>query len=905
MFQPDEFKEFTDEATNLVFHCYKNASGELEAMVAESKAAAGEVVIPNTVTCSNQAYTVRGIGCSAFYGTEVTSLKFEEASQVRILESLAFQNSSIEAFEIPEHLEHMDDGTFRQTKNLRTVTVPETQRRYKVIENCLYSHDSRTLLFVPRDFKGEFVVRESVEKIGPYAFSESNVSKVSFKGGKIWVIEKGAFWKCEKLKEFVLPKTVKNLGEEVFAECKALGSFGFEEGIEMRDIPCRCFAECPVHKLCIPKRVKTLHSKCFEKMSELEELVFEPESELEKIDSDVFWGNQGLKKIEIPEKLRILDQRNFFGCASLKDKGCFEVKNKNEMFKWDGTSLTEPDREVLHCVRRDCKSYMIPDNIKIISDFAFYECQELGRVMLYSQSSNLKQIGKYAFSRTNISAFVCPATVKSIGSFAFANCLSLKLFQFSSYGESQLSDIGRGAYAMTEINTFIIPDSVTSIGDSVFSNSQVFAVVWPQKVESIDKLTFCNCEKLQTVLARTTGRLSVHRQAFQGIYPRGGNASNSDVRSLMVVNSCDVQIDERAKKHAGFKVMKMDEQQFQNKIKEISHTKKAKGIGHRCDLSELLVRDEEWKLDTDLGEGGFGHVYLAKNNKDELAAVKLLKDGIDADKLKEEADALRCLAHPCVLDIIGFVANTDKVKGKIIMEYCENGSVNRPKGNCPMRDALRIALCLVGVAYGMRFLHNCNVIHRDLKPGNILLDSKFRPKIGDLGSARLPNRDMTVTCFADQFRTVALKEGLYVTLAYSAPEVLSGEKYTAKMDVYSFGVTMYEMLSGHSFPDAPCFEGRDFQSAICKKALIRPCLDFIDDDLEHVRRIIASCWADDPDDRPTFDDIVKEFQRCDYRFTREILRDDERKTLNAYIQKIEKYEKEHPPDEVKEYIMFQ
>ena len=887
-----EFEDFTDEETRVAFRCYKNKrTGELEATVGESREASGEIVIPKTVTCSDQVYTVTGVGLGAFYGSEVTSVKFEEGSPVKTLGHMALQHCKIETFEIPEHLKYMDVHTFRLTPKLTTVSVHEGNGRYVVEEDCLYSSDMKSLLFVPRSFKGEFHVRECVEKIGHYAFSESEVSKVIFEGENIKVIEKGAFCKCTSLQEFSLPKTIQRLGEEVFSGCTSLVPFVFEEGISLSAIPCKCFTGCPFTTICIPKTVKTLHCKCFEKMEQLEEVKFEAGSELETIQADVFWSNRKLKKIEIPEKVSTLDQRNFFGCGSL-DEECFEVHKKNSTLRWDGTSLTERDGEILHFVRRGCRQFAIPDKLEIISDFAFYQCRQLEKVVLDSQNSKLVRIGSYAFSFTKIVAFACPHTVRSIGSFAFANCYSLKSFTFPASSGNELTEIGRGAFGLTKIEHFITPDSVTSIAEQVFSNSQVSTVVWPPHVKSIGRLTFYGCNKLRTIFALSDDRLSVSPHAFENI--QAGEEGAGFERSLIVLTGCEVQNGEDLEK-AGFGVKKIEADQIKSQIEEIVQVRKAKGREYRCDFCDILVDDGEWTIEEDqiLGKGGFGAVYRAKNNRNEFAAVKSLGDGMDADTLKKEAQALTQLVHPGVLGIIGFVAPSGNVKNaKMIMELCELGSLlDQLKSHSYTLSPLQVAICLVGLAYGMRYVHNCGVMHRDLKPGNVLLDSNFRPKIADLGNARFPNLDMTVTRAAMSM----MQTGLAITPVYSPPEVLRHDKYNNKWDVYSFGLIVYELLAHQAFQTAECFKNKSLAEVV--KDGIRPDLDFIDSEVEYLRDFIEHCWADDSEQRPTFDEIVESFKNCDYRFTKERLSDDERQKLDDYIKEIEDYEREYPPED--------
>lgn len=92
-------------------------------------------------------------------------------------------------------------------------------------------------------------------------------------------------------------------------------------------------------------------------------------------------------------------------------------------------------------------------------------------------------------------------------------------------------------------------------------------------------------------------------------------------------------------------------------------------------------------------------------------------------------------------------------------------------------------MILIGVARGMKYLYDRNIIHRDLKPGNILLNSNFQPLLTDFGMAKY--FEVGHSHSQSQFGR---------TKPYQAPEILNGEKYDGKVDVYVFGILMFEFL---------------------------------------------------------------------------------------------------------------
>jgi serine/threonine protein kinase len=188
-----------------------------------------------------------------------------------------------------------------------------------------------------------------------------------------------------------------------------------------------------------------------------------------------------------------------------------------------------------------------------------------------------------------------------------------------------------------------------------------------------------------------------------------------------------------------------------------------------------------------LGKGGFGVVKLVEDAPTgERIAVKSLHgpDEPDPDlgaRFMREVEILIRLRHPCVLSIVGYLLPTATSRAQIGTEFAVNSSLRSAldklrSGSPPdfMNDT-GIAIIVGGLAHGMKFIHSSGVIHRDLKPENVLLDKCGWVRIGDLGSCRLVDMNVTQT-------------KLVGTPLYMAPEMYDEGEYTVAVDVYSCGL---------------------------------------------------------------------------------------------------------------------
>ncbi|KAJ4794570.1 Serine/threonine-protein kinase [Rhynchospora pubera] len=192
---------------------------------------------------------------------------------------------------------------------------------------------------------------------------------------------------------------------------------------------------------------------------------------------------------------------------------------------------------------------------------------------------------------------------------------------------------------------------------------------------------------------------------------------------------------------------------------------------------------------TKLGEGGFGSVFMGQSSDFTEIAVKKLKI-VDQEKkqFRTEVQTLGIIQHTNLVRLLGFC--TEGSKRLLVYEYMPKGSLNshlfkESSNSLCWKDRYKIA---IGTARGLAYLHEqCRdcIIHCDIKPENVLLDENFSAKIADFGMAKLLGRDFS--------RALTTIRG---TIGYLAPEWFSGVAITKKADVYSFGLMLFEIISG-------------------------------------------------------------------------------------------------------------
>jgi eukaryotic-like serine/threonine-protein kinase len=201
------------------------------------------------------------------------------------------------------------------------------------------------------------------------------------------------------------------------------------------------------------------------------------------------------------------------------------------------------------------------------------------------------------------------------------------------------------------------------------------------------------------------------------------------------------------------------------------------------------VLSGRYRLESKLGSGGMSTVYLALDQVlDRQVAIKLLHREIseEADQLerfRREARAAARLSHPNLVGVID--AGEDDGRPYIVFEYIEGRTLKRrlqEEGRLPVDEAVAYA---IEIGRGLIAAHARKLVHRDVKPQNVLIDPDGRAKVTDFGIARsLEQKGMTAT------------GRVLGTTDYVSPEQAMGEDVDERSDVYSLGVVLYEMLSG-------------------------------------------------------------------------------------------------------------
>lgn len=240
----------------------------------------------------------------------------------------------------------------------------------------------------------------------------------------------------------------------------------------------------------------------------------------------------------------------------------------------------------------------------------------------------------------------------------------------------------------------------------------------------------------------------------------------------------------------------------------------------------------------ELGRGGMGVVYKAFDSKlDRTVALKFLPpektlSEKNRTRLVSEARAASALNHPNILTI----HDIDEIDEQlyIVMEYLDGRTLHDRISEGPLTIP-EIAEIAHQIAVGLRVAHDSNIIHRDIKPGNLMLVGQDRLKIMDFGLAKKTGGES----LTEEGQTVG-------TAGYMSPEQIRGEKVDKRTDIWSFGIVLYEMLTG----ERP-FQGQYLPAVIYSVLNEDPSFPDSDDanDAEPLYRIVGRCLEKNRDDR--------------------------------------------------------
>ena len=265
---------------------------------------------------------------------------------------------------------------------------------------------------------------------------------------------------------------------------------------------------------------------------------------------------------------------------------------------------------------------------------------------------------------------------------------------------------------------------------------------------------------------------------------------------------------------------------FQKYLIDISNYSAIKKIEAEGINDVYIIKDERTNI-----------IYIAK-----ILVLESTQNEQDRNIIKQEIINMIRLQHPTLNRFYGYsmIDFLNKNNVTFIMNYAENGSLasvfqSIQKGSTDIKidNTIRQKI-LIGIARGMMYLHQNGIIYRNLKPANILLDSKYHPHISDFFLSNIHHNDSPI---------------------YNAPEIIRGERYNNKVDVYSFGILMFEIITNTIA--YPLFQNGQMTVYELNNQIIqenyRP--EFTSMVKSSLKNLIIQCWSPEPKNRPTFKEI--------------------------------------------------
>ena len=280
------------------------------------------------------------------------------------------------------------------------------------------------------------------------------------------------------------------------------------------------------------------------------------------------------------------------------------------------------------------------------------------------------------------------------------------------------------------------------------------------------------------------------------------------------------------------------------------------------EIKKMAVNLNNYEKGAKLGEGSFGKVYkITEKETGKIYCAKISKKVIEDNTFEDllnlltEVSLFSKFDHPSIVQFIGYstINFNNEPKPVIIMEYSPNGSLQQAikleyysRAISEWDDTHKL-INIYGLASAMAYLHRHNILHRDLKTENILLDDYLFPKVSDFGLSTISSSESTQSMIFDHGSNFVCGTPIYMS-----PEIIKEHKYTKAGDVYSFSLIVYEIMT----MTAPFNELHSFIEII-KKVVFDKERPKIDQNVpSSYRNLIEKCWQEDPNKRPSFDEIV-------------------------------------------------
>lgn len=813
-----------------------------------------------------------------------------DSEKIKIYNKNSFDFKEIQKLEIPASLEAIESECFSIAFKLKEINVSPKNKRFQYLNNELLVYKSRpnlkefdTVLFCRNDIE-EVSIPSSIRFIKEDSLYNFTTKHVHIqKDSQLEVVEKNGF-PCH-IEEIFIPKNLKIIGPDVFEKLHDVdkievspknqtfslidNKYLLKKNYITKKFDELVFSRCTDIKFMIPKCVKKIANSAINNQK-LEILDFPEDSELETIENNKLYS---VKKFTVPQNLKSINCAVFIFDEKLNE---IIVSPKNKTYKFVENKFLLK-RNVVHnifsklvlCIRTVTEA-KIPRYVKKIKRWAFRNCKELSSITFESDSSlEIIEPGVFEYCE-KLSSIIFPPSLKKIGD--LKKCINLKYVKFLSN--------------FIEIDSF--PFRYCEKLEVVsFPNAKELKIDF--EIPGTTKIEIRKDAKL------SGKKLDEYKSRIRYVEPE--NESESESNSDEEINSLKIEIEDLKKvssKHDKTikdldKKNKMIEEQIEEQDKEIEriqNTKKESSCSSvKQKMTDTNQTSEIKALNSSyvhnlvqlclIGAGSAGKVY--KVEKEEFYAQKNMNvEGEEFNfdrfqRLLQEYELLNMMKHPNIIQVFGFYNGDKKTAPCILMEFCSNNLETLIKQN--KLNSFDKVIIIYQIAEGIKYVHFKNIIHRDIKAKNILINDDKTVKICDFGISKYVSGDETSFT------------GGIGTQKYMAPEILNEEKiYTEKVDVYSFGVLVFFILTGKM----PSISIGKMSSG--SKAEIPQEVN------EFSRSLINDCWEFDPVSRPSFAEICQRIKDSNFELMK-LSKSEQIDVLNfvkKYQVRIPKYEESVP-----------
>lgn len=554
-----------------------------------------------------------------------------------------------------------------------------------------------------------------------------------------------------------------------------------------------------------------------------------------------FYGCLSLVSVVIPSTTTSIDDFAFFGCSSLTDFKIPSSLTKIGEFAFAGCKSLQRVDLPLNLNSLGCSSFKgcsslikisIPSSVSTIGDFCFEGCSSLKEIAI---PSSITKINKFVFRCcSSLENVIIPSSITIIDNHSFEGCISLKSISLPS----SLNKIGLHSFdSCTSLTELIIPSNVTELGESFVRHcTSLIRIQIPSLVTKIENCSFKGCSSLIEVIIPPSVK-TIGYDVFKGC---------SSLKQILIPSSVISIENKPFESDSNMTQIVLTESTRKSLIHSIPQFKEIKYFDKKI-LNKMHL----------LTQGSFTSVYSFRNQSEKLIA----KCYMLSERLKEfftnDIKIEMCIDYPSIIKFVGFsFIHNDKHKNAIIMENASKQNLNdvlhnfyddvnfdAEEGddkfnNFRFTNTLK-QIFIIGIAGGLKYLHEIGITHCDISASNILIDENFHPKI----------TGFSISFAGDNL----IRKTLCGTASYIAPETFLDLRYNEKTDVYSFGILMYEILTGLN-----AFRGYSMHQICYAITCVNKRLKFNTPIKNSLQNLIERCWSQDPNNRPTFNEIFNE-----------------------------------------------